>query len=118
MGAISFSIEEAQEVARALAAVAAADGAILGREASFLDEFAMTHSIAGLSFIPQPLDHARLGRIVADADKRREVIRLCLRMALVDGDYAEAVARAVARIAAAFAIPDDELAALTASTRG
>ena len=53
MGAITFAPDEAQEIARALAAVAAADGAILAREASFLDAFAMAHSVGGLSFIPR-----------------------------------------------------------------
>jgi hypothetical protein len=117
MGAITFAPGEAQEIARALAAVAAADGAILGREASFLDAFAMAHSVGGLSFIPTPLDHARLARAITAPDKRREVLRLCLRMAMVDGDYAAAEQRAVAAIAAAFAVEDAELAALAEELR-
>jgi hypothetical protein len=90
-----FAIEEAQEVARALAAVAAADGAIQQREASFLDEFAMNHSVAGISFIPEPLDVDRLARLVV-------------------GEYADGEVRAIARIAAALEIGEEELRRLTA----
>lgn len=109
-----FGIDEAQEVARALAAVAAADGAIQQREASFLDEFAMNHSVAGLALIPNALDVDKLARKVTSPEQRREIIRLCLRMALVDGDYADAEARAIARIAAALNVGEEELRRLTA----
>jgi tellurite resistance protein len=113
MSAISFAPDEAQIIARALAAVAAADGAILSREASFLDAFAMAHSVGGMTFIPQPLDVDRLARAIRDADKRREVLRLCVRMGTCDGDYAEAERRVVARIAAAFGVDTDQLQQLT-----
>lgn len=112
-----FDSGEAQEVARALAAVAAADGAILAREMSFLDEFAMEHSVAGLAFVDKPLDVERLARAIRSSEQRREVVRLCLRMALSDGNYAEAEVRAVEKIATAFAIAADELASLTAAAR-
>lgn len=112
-----FATDEAQEVARALASVAAADGAIQQREASFLDEFAMNHSVAGISFIPTPLDLDRLARLIVGADKRREVVRLCLHMALVDGDYADGEVRAIGRIAAALGVADAELASLTEQAR-
>lgn len=112
-----FDPGEAQEVARALAAVAAADGAILSREESFLDEFAMAHSVAGHAFLSTPLDVDRLARAIRDVNKRRDVVRLCLRMALSDGKYAEAEVRAVEKIATALEIPPDELAALTAAAR-
>ncbi len=115
MSAISFAPDEAQVIARALAAVAAADGAILSREASFLDSFAMSHSVGGMTFIPEPLDVDRLARAIRDADKRREVLRLCIRMAVADGDYADGERRVVAGIAAAFGVGDDELQALTAA---
>jgi tellurite resistance protein len=117
MSAISFAPDEAQEIARALASVAAADGAILSREASFLDAFAMAHSVGGMTFLPQPLDVARLARAIPGADKRREVLRLCLRMALADGDYADAEAKEVMRIAAAFGVGSDELQQLTDEVR-
>jgi tellurite resistance protein len=110
-----FEPGEAQEVARALAAVAAADGAILAREESFLDEFAMAHSVAGHAFIATPLDVDRLARAIRDGDKRRKVLRLCLHMALADGEYVESERRAIAKIAAAFDIGADELQQLTAS---
>ena len=113
MGAIVFAPQEAQEIARALAAVAASDGVILGREASFLDEFAMAHSVGGLTFLAEALDVQRLARAIVAPDKRREVLRLCLRMALVDGKYAEGEVREVGKIAAAFAVGTDELQALT-----
>ena len=88
MSAISFAPDEAQEIARALAAVAAADGAIQQREASVLDEFAMSHSVGGITFIPEQLDVDKLARAIRGDDERREVLRLCIRMALADGDYA------------------------------
>jgi tellurite resistance protein len=113
MSAIPFAPDEAQLIARALAAVAAADGAILSREASFLDAFAMAHSVGGMTFIPEPLDVDRLARAIKDADKRREVLRLCVRMATSDGDYADAEKKTVARIAAAFAVDTDDLQRLT-----
>jgi tellurite resistance protein len=110
-----FEVEEANEIARALAAVAAADGAILAREASVLDEFAVANGVGGHAWIATPLDEARLARAVRDPVKRREVLRLCLRMATSDGDYAEAEQRAIARIAAAFGVSDDELRLLAAA---
>ncbi len=112
MGAISFGTDEASEIARALAAVAAADGAIRAREASFLDGFAMAHSVAGQQHLVTPLDVDRLARHIVGADKRREVLRLCVQMALVDGYYADAERQVVTAIATAFAISADELAAL------
>jgi tellurite resistance protein len=115
MSAITFAREEAQEIARALAAVAAADGAILAREEMLLDEFAVANGVGGHAWIAKPLDAGRLARAVTDGDKQREVLRLCLRMALVDGDYAEAERRTIGRIAAAFGISDGELRALTAA---
>jgi tellurite resistance protein len=112
-----FDPGEAQEVARALAAVAAADGAILAREESFLDEFAMAHSVAGHAFLATPLDVDRLARAIRDEGKRREVLRLCLRMAMSDGKYADAEVRIVEKIAVALRIPPDELARLTDAAR-
>jgi tellurite resistance protein len=109
MGAISFAPAEAQEIARALAAVAAADGAIQQREASVLDEFAMSHSVGGMSFIPEPLDVDKLARAIRGDAERREVLRLCIKMALADGDYADTEARAIGIIATAFDVPSDEL---------
>jgi tellurite resistance protein len=114
---VFFDPGEAQEVARALAAVAAADGAILAREESFLDEFAMVHSVAGHAFIATPLDVDRLARAIRGADKRREVLRLCLRMAYADGKYADAEVQAIEKIAAAFGVGADELQALTEAMR-
>lgn len=112
MAAIWFAPDEAQEIARALAAVAAADGAILAREASLLDGFAMDHSVAGHSFLATPLDPARLARRILEPAKRREVLRLCIRMARADGEFADAERRVIASIAAAFAVAEAELATL------
>ena len=109
MGAISFAPAEAQEIARALAAVAAADGTIQQREASALDEFAMTHSVGGMTFIPQQLDVDKLARVIKGEDERREVLRLCIKMALCDGAYDPAEARAIGTIATAFDVLSDEL---------
>ena len=112
MGAIPFAPDAAQEVARALAAVAAADGSILAREASFLDEFAMRHSVGGLSFISEPLDPSRLARAIRGVDMRLEVLRLCVAMALCDGEYAESERRIIGSIATEFGVGADELAAI------
>ena len=117
MGAIVFAPDEAQEIARALAAVAAADGAILGREASFLDAFAMAHSVGGLSFIGTAFDIDKLARIIVGPEKRREVLRLCVRMALVDGKYADGEVREIRDIAYALDIGADELQQLTDEVR-
>ena len=117
MGAIPFAPDAAQEIARALAAVAAADGAILAREASFLDEFAMRHSVGGLSFISEPLDPARLARAIRGVDMRLEVLRLCVAMALCDGEYAESERRIIVSIATEFGVGADELGAIVEAGR-
>jgi tellurite resistance protein len=112
-----FDTGEAQEIARALAAVAAADGAIVAREESILDGFAMAHSVGAHAFLGKPLDAERLARAIQGDEKRREVLRLCVRMALADGEYAAAEAQAIERIADAFAVPRAELATLVAAAR-
>jgi tellurite resistance protein len=117
MGAISFAPDAAQEIARALAAVAAADGAILAREASFLDEFAMRHSVGGLSFISEPLDPARLARAIRGVDMRLEVLRLCVAMALCDGEYDDSERRIIGSIATEFGVGADELGAIVEAGR-
>jgi tellurite resistance protein len=109
MGAIGFAPAEAQEIARALAAIAAADGAIQQREASVLDEFAMSHSVGGMTFIPEPLDVDKLARSIRGEEERREVLRLCIGMALCDGDYHPSEARAIGAIATAFDVHSGEL---------
>ncbi|HEX9105508.1 MAG TPA: TerB family tellurite resistance protein, partial [Polyangia bacterium] len=95
--------------------VAAADGAIQQREASMLDEFAMSHSVGGMTFIPEALDVDKLARAIRGADERREVLRLCIKMALCDGEYADAEARAISEIAYVFDVPSAELQALVAT---
>ena len=118
MGAISFAPAEAQEIARALAAIAAADGAIQQREASVLDEFAMSHSVGGITFIPEQLDVDKLARAIRGDAERREVLRLCIRMALADGDYHPDEARAIGTIATAFDVPSHELQTIFDSEAG
>jgi uncharacterized tellurite resistance protein B-like protein len=117
MAGVTFDAFEAQAIARALAAVAAADGAIKAREESFLDGFAMTHAVAGHAWIAAPLDEVALARAVIGADKRREVVRLCLKMAHADRHYAEPEKALIARIARALGISDEELAVLTAEAQ-
>ncbi len=114
MSAIAFGREAAHEIARALAAVAAADGAIVAREASQLDEFAVAHGVGVQIWIATPLDPERLAAAVPDPGQRRDALRLCLRMAVADGTYAAPEQAIIARIATAFAIPDAELHALEA----
>jgi tellurite resistance protein len=118
MSAISFAPAEAQEIARALAAIAAADGAIQQREASVLDEFAMAHSVGGMTFIPEPLDVDKLARAIQGDAERREVVRLCIKMALADGAYHPNEARAIGTIATALDISGRELQELFDSIAG
>jgi uncharacterized membrane protein YebE (DUF533 family) len=116
---ITFDAAEAGEVVRALAAVAAADGAVKAREEQFLEGFAMRHghTYAAHLWLSQPLDTTTLAAVIDGADKRREVLRLCLEMALADRDFAEAERQMIERIAVAFAIPAAELDALVESER-
>lgn len=117
MPPVLFEPDEALEVVRALAAVAAADGAILGREESFLEGFAMQHGVGSHMWLASKLDELALARAVSDPAKRREVLALCLEMAHVDREYAPAEKQLIYRIARALDIPDDELEALTAVAR-
>jgi tellurite resistance protein len=114
---VTFDHGEAEAVARALAAVAAADGAIKAREESFLDGFAVAHGVGAHHWIAVPLDEAALARAVRGADQRREVVRLCLKMALADLDYAPSEIAIIARIARALDVGDAELSALTEAAR-
>jgi uncharacterized tellurite resistance protein B-like protein len=117
MGAVTFDAREAEAVARALAAVAAADGAIKAREEIFLDGFAVQHGVASATHISQPFDEAALARAVRDGDKRREVVRLCLKMAFADREFVPAEAHVIARIATAFEIGEPELNSLVDAAR-
>jgi tellurite resistance protein len=117
MSPVTFELEEAQEVVRALAAVAAADGAILAREESVLEGFAIAHGIGGHVWLGSPLDELALARAVTAPDKRREVLRLCLEMAHSDREYASSEQSLIARIARALGIDDAELRTLTAETK-
>ena len=44
--------------------------------------------------------------------RRREVLRLCIKMALCDGEYADSEAHAIGVIAYAFDVPSEELQAI------
>ena len=111
MTATAFTGQAAHEIAHALAAVAAADGAIVAREASLLDEFAVMHGVGVQIWIAvdTPLDLDRLARAVPDDAGRHEVLRLCLRMAVADGSYAVPEQTIVTSIAGAFGVGDAEL---------
>jgi tellurite resistance protein len=113
----TFEVSEAQEVVRALAAVASADGAILDREETFLEGFAIQHNIGAHVWLGSPLDEVSLARAVTDPAKRRKVLEMCLTMAHTDHDYAPEEREVIRRIAQAFAIADDELATMTAAMR-
>ena len=69
----------------------------------------MTHSVGGITFIPDALDVDKLARAIRGGDERREVLRLCIKMALCDGEYADSEARAIASIAYALDVGSDEL---------
>src|SRR4051812_12491274 len=117
MAPVQFEPAEAQEVVRALAAIAAADGAILVREETLLEGFAMTHGIGSHIWLAAKLDEAALARTVTSPNKRRLVLELCLKMAHADREYAAAERELVTRIARAFNIDDADLEAMTAAAR-
>ena len=117
MSPVLFDATEALEVVRALAAIAAADGAILAREESLLEGFAMRHGIGSHVWLTAKLDEHALARTVTDGAKRRAVLELCLQMAHADREYAAVEQELIRRIARAFNVPDEELAALTAAAR-
>jgi tellurite resistance protein len=117
MSPVTFEPAEAHEVVRALAAVAAADGAILSREESVLEGFAIAHGIGGHVWLAAPLDELALARAVTPPEKRREVVRLCLEMAHSDREYAASEQQMIARIARALEIGEAELRTLTAETK-
>jgi uncharacterized membrane protein YebE (DUF533 family) len=123
MPPVSFDASEAQAIIRALAAVAVADGAILDREESFLEGFAVANGMSTLGVgahalgIDTPLDERSLAAAVRDPHKRREVIALCLEMAHRDREYAASEREIITRIARAFELTDGELTALTAAVK-
>jgi uncharacterized tellurite resistance protein B-like protein len=118
MSAPAFEMMEAQEIVRALAAVAAADGAIVDREVAYLDGFADGYGVSAHAWFSTPLDEVALARAVAAPDKRRQVLRLCVEMALCDKRYTPEEVAVVERIATALNISPDELAELTAAVPG
>ena len=119
MDAATFTPAEVRAVVRALAAVAAADGAVLGREEAFLEGFAMAHGelIGTHALLTQPLDVKLLAQAVGDLAKRRQVVLLCLEMAMSDREYAPSEAQLVKQIAEALGIGADELDRMTLATQ-
>jgi uncharacterized tellurite resistance protein B-like protein len=115
MEPVQFDAAEALEVVRALAAVAAADGAILVREEVLLEGFAIQHGIGSHVWINSPLDEQALANTVTDPAKRREVLRMCLQLAHADKEYAPSERALIVRIARVFDVSDQELESLTAS---
>jgi hypothetical protein len=104
-----FDATEAQEIVRALAAVAAADGAILAREEVFLEGFAIKHGIGAHTWFASPLDETALARAITDSAKRREVLALCLEMAHSDQAFVAEELAMIRRIARAFAVSEADL---------
>ena len=78
----------------------------------------MTHSVGGITFIPEPLDVDKLARAIRGDAERREVVRLCIKMALADGAYHPLEARAIETIATALDISGRELQELFDSIAG
>jgi tellurite resistance protein len=117
MAPIQFDAREALEVVRALAVVAAADGAVMAREEVLLEGFAIQHGIGSHVWLEAPLDEQALAAVVTEPAKRREVLRMCLELAFADGSYADEERAAIVRIARAFEVPDDELDRLTAAAQ-
>jgi tellurite resistance protein len=116
---IRFTTQEKLSIAAALAALAAADGAIKAREQDMLEGFVMSGSegdesspsVSAAMLILEPVDLGALARMVVEAPKRHEVLRLCVRMALVDGDMADEERALLTQIAEAF-----ELSVVTLTT--
>jgi hypothetical protein len=108
----TFDPVEAGEVGRALAAVAAADGALVAREVNFLDSFANEYGVGAHNWVAEALDEGRLARAVTDPAKRRAALDLCVTMAISDRAFTDDERFMIERIARAFAVPDEELASL------
>jgi len=123
MPPVPFDASEAEQIIRALAAVAAADGAILDREESFLEGFAVAHGLPTLKVgahattIAAPLDEHKLARTVRDPHKRAEVVALCLEMAYCDRAYVASERELITRIARAFELTEEQLNALTVAAK-
>src|SRR5262245_45900474 len=100
-----FSTEEAAEIARLLLAVAACDGGFVQNERDFITRFSTAHKLPDptgsleasfdeeMAFADTSRDPAAAAvegvqRRVTDPKKRREVIKICLQLALADRDYA------------------------------
>jgi uncharacterized tellurite resistance protein B-like protein len=113
MTSLPFDILEAQEIVRALAAVAAADGAVVAREVTFLDGFANAYGIGGHAWFAMPLDEVSLARAVGPVEKRRQVVELCVKMAVCDSKYTAEEVTLIERIASALNVSSDELAEIT-----
>lgn len=119
---VVFTPTEVRAIVRALAAVAAADGAVLGREEAFLEGFAMAHGelIGTHALLSSPLDDAQLKlleQVVVDPAKRRQVVLLCLEMAMSDREYAPSEEQLVTRIADALGIDAEERGRMTLATQ-
>jgi tellurite resistance protein len=113
MASLPFDVLEAQEIVRALAAVAAADGAIVAREVAFLDGFANPYRLNTATWYATPLDEAALARAVTAPERRREVLSLCVQMAICDRRYAPEEVAVIERIAVAFGVAPVEITAIT-----
>jgi uncharacterized tellurite resistance protein B-like protein len=117
MGRMQLDALEVQHIARALAVVASADGTIRGEERGFIDGWAYAHGVPARDWSAAPLDDVGLAEAVRRPEQRREVIKLCLALALSDNDFAPEEIDAVGRIAAALHISEDEMLILVADAR-
>jgi uncharacterized tellurite resistance protein B-like protein len=130
---IRFEAGEAEAVAELLLAMAACDGGLGPDERAFLEQFVERHGVkmpglsdtgfdddaamAATALDPAAAATAEVARVVVDPDKRREVVRLCLQLALADRDYALEETAMVKRIAGALGVSDIELVMLTMDAR-
>jgi tellurite resistance protein len=115
--AVQFDVMEVQHIARALAVVAAADGVMLPEERGFIEGWAYAHGVGGRDWSAAPLDEVGMAAALRRPEQRREVIKLCLALALSDRDFAPEEIEAVGRIAVALSVSEEDMLFLVADAR-
>jgi uncharacterized tellurite resistance protein B-like protein len=108
---VDVNAEQAELIGRAMLAVARADGSADAREVALIEELAPVDATA-----PAPAP-AELATAFPEGAGRDVVLKSCLLVALVDGDYSDAEKAVVASYAGAFGVPPDRLEELASSVK-
>lgn len=108
---VDVNAVQAELIGRAMLAVARADGSADAREVALIEELAPVDATA-----PDPTP-AELAAGFPEASGRDVVLKSCLLVALVDGDYSDAEKAVVASYAGAFGVTADRLEELASSVK-